>query len=388
MIQRLRVPVLFAGVLLCLALLPVASSPASSPQAVPRPEQNPEEASLSAFSSVESLWGRGVEAAIESAYRECFKTYIIGDRVLTLRIPFGQNNERSELAAGELAVEGGGKADPGLLWKEIEGLLGSEDFASYVQTLSDGREKALVFDLETRSWTASRDLFLLARLKSGLYPGLPHRPIVLQTGEGVDEAAVYDYLYAVGRLGMDCSGFVWHGLKTVARWGGLDLERALRRQAGSPSLSTASLYVGTWFFHPANRYLEVVRDEVGRLRPADVIVFRDEKGGPVHSALVQSVDLATGRIRYLQSTDEAPRGERGVHESFITFDPGRPETSLKDPSLVWSQTRHPAFAGEAPSPFHDDGERYRAFPETGGGVVVRLKALKPALDRLSGRGKR
>jgi hypothetical protein len=94
-----------------------------------------------------------------------------------------------------------------------------------------------------------------------------------------------------------------------------------------------------------------------------------------HSAIVQSVDFSAGIIRYLQCTDEAPLAQRGVHDSYIHFDPARPAISLGDPSLVWSQTRYPPFPGEKASPFSDDGERYRAYPELGGGRVVRLKAL-------------
>ena len=89
-----------------------------------------------------------------SAPSECFRTVIVGGRLITLRIPFGQNNERSELAEGDLEVLGGGKADPAVLWKEIELILASPDFARYVETLGDGREKALVFDLERRTWAA------------------------------------------------------------------------------------------------------------------------------------------------------------------------------------------------------------------------------------------
>jgi hypothetical protein len=39
----------------------------------------------------------------------------------------------------------------------------------------------IVFDLAKRSWEENRDLFLLARTKVGLYPGLPNRPMVLST---------------------------------------------------------------------------------------------------------------------------------------------------------------------------------------------------------------
>jgi hypothetical protein len=94
----------------------------------------------------------------------------------------------------------------------------------------------------------------------------------------------------------------------------------------------------------------------------------------VHSAIIQSVDMRKGIVRYLQSTDEAPLNERGVHESLIYFDSAHPETALSDPSLVWSQNRYPPFPGEQASAFSDDGERYRAY---GGGRVVRLRVLAP-----------
>jgi hypothetical protein len=343
------------------------------------------------LSDLAERWGRGVEAAIESAYRLCFRTFVIEGRIITLRMPFGENNDRSELAGGNLAIQGGGKADPRLLWEGITALLAGPDFQAYASSLSDGREKVIVFDLAKRSWEESRDLFLLARTKAGLYPGLPHRPMVLSTGAGLDAGAVYDYLFAVGGLGMDCSGFVWHSLGTVAKAGGLDLYKALGKQIGAPNAGTASLYIGTWFFTPNNRAFDLVDDRIEKLQPADIIVFRDEKGTPVHSAIIQSIDRVAGRIRYLQSTDEAPREERGIHESFIEFDPGAAGQRLGDAGVRWLQHREAAFSGEPASTFPDDGARYRAWTNEGrfagtgrgGGFVVRLKALAPAIKRLA-----
>jgi hypothetical protein len=95
------------------------------------------------------------------------------------------------------------------------------------------------------------------------------------------------------------------------------------------------------------------------------------------------VDPQAGFIRYLQCTDEAPLAERGVHESYIYFDPLRTDLSLSDPSLNWTQKRYAPFPGEQGSPFSDDGERYRAYPELGGGRVVRLRPLVPILEKLS-----
>lgn len=327
-------------------------------------------------------WGSGVEGVIEQAYRDCFRTYIIDGRVFTVRMPFAQNNERAELANGELSVQGGGKADPQILWTEIDGLLASDDFKNYVETLADGKEKAVIFDLSEQSWSTTNDLFNLARIKAGAYPGLPHRPFILTHGEGIEASDIYNYIYSIGRLGMDCSGFVWHVLSSIAREGGLDLARTLRKSLRAPQASVASLYFGTWYFKAANKEFIKIKDQIRNLQPGDVILFSGEDGAAVHSAVIQSIDRVAGTIRYLQSTDEAPMGDRGVHESTIQFDPAKPETSLKDPVLDWSQLRLSPFYGEKPSAFRDDGERYRAFPEVGGGSVLRLKALAKPIARL------
>jgi hypothetical protein len=125
-----------------------------------------------------------------------------------------------------------------------------------------------------------------------------------------------------------------------------------------------------------------VEDEVRNIRPADILLFRGENGEAVHSAIVQSVNFTQGVIRYLQNTDEAPLNERGAHESFIHFDPARPKTRLSDPSIIWTQKRYSPFPGELAPPFSDDGERYRAYPESGGGRVVRLRVIEEAVKKL------
>ncbi len=352
------------------------SAPAARPQ-------TGNDAALKAFAAPSEEWGRGVEAIIEEAFRACFKTYLIDGRVVTVRMPFAENNERAELSNGELEVHGGGKADPALLWNEVDQLIASADFKSYAAMLGDGREKVVALDLTSRTWSVNRDLFSVARMKADAYPGLPHRPYVFSDGTGIKSTDVYNYLYCVGRLGMDCSGFVWHVLSTVARRGGLDLSRALARSLRAPSPAVASLYFGTWYFKPKNKETVVVSDAVKNLRPLDLILFRGDSGDIVHSSVIQSIDRKAGVIRYLQSTDEAPAGERGVHESFIRFDPAKPDASLKDPSLEWSQRRLAPFEGEQSSRFTDDGDRYRAFPQYGGGTVVRLRSLAKPLARIA-----
>jgi hypothetical protein len=276
-----------------------------------------------------------------------------------------------------------GKGDPVLLWRRIEEILEGTDFEKYSAVLQDGKEKVIIFDIPSQSWKASRDFFDIARMKAGSYQGFPHRPYVLVSGKKIEESDVYNYLYCVGLAGMDCSGFVWHVLSYLARQGGLDLGRALGPALGVSGNTAPSRYAGTAFYNSQSSQLRAVDDKVKNLRPGDIILFLGPQGEAIHSSVIQSVSLETGLIRYLQSTDEAPLKERGVHESFIRFDPAKPGISLGDPSLAWSQKRCPPFPGEMASPYSDDGERYRAYPEHGAGKVVRLKALVPVIDRLS-----
>ncbi len=86
-------------------------------------------------------WGHGVEASIESAYRACFRTFVIGGRIVSIRIPFGENNDRAELAESDLSVQGGGKADPKLLWEAIAALIASPDFGTYADALETATKR-------------------------------------------------------------------------------------------------------------------------------------------------------------------------------------------------------------------------------------------------------
>jgi hypothetical protein len=337
---------------------------------------------LAALADVSAQWGKGPEAVIESAYRECFRTEVVGGNIVTLRLPFAENSERSELAGMDLRVSGGGKADPAELWSAIDGLLASAQFASYLEALSDGKEKLIVFDMAARSWSASLDRFAIERTLAGGYTGLPHQPVVLSAGRGAAPEDIYNYIYCVGGIGIDCSGFVWHVLRALGKAGKLDLDREAGRSVGLPRGVRPALFVGTGFYDPRKGRTRQVQDRLDLLLPGDIILFRGEDGSFIHSCVIQSIDLKAGKLRYLQSTDESPLSERGVHESVVLFDPDKKGQSLKDPELRWLQLRGATFAGEPPSPFADDGERYRAYPEAGGGIVVRYKALEKAVAKL------
>ena len=330
---------------------------------------------LADFSDPSRIWGNGVERIIEEAYRACFKTRIIDGKVMNIRIPFAENFERDTLTQSRWQFFQGGKGNPQVLWPAIDALLASDDFAQYIKTLSDGREQVIIFDIPKQSWQTSRDLFDIARMKAGSYQGLPHRPYVFSPGKGIEENDVYNYLYCVGLTGMDCSGFVWYVLSYVAKQGGVDLGKALNRALRVPRGGDPAWHAGTAFLNANTSHLVPVDDAIINLRPADVLLFRGADGAMAHAAIIQSIDRKNGVIRYLQSTDEAPLHERGIHESFIHFDPARPDVSLRDPSLRWTQQRQSPFPGEQSSPFSDDGKRYRAFGDLGGSRVVRLKLM-------------
>ena len=338
---------------------------------------------LSSFSDPSRLWGNGVERVIEEAFRQCFRTRIIGGRIINIRLPFAEQSERSILIDTDWEFVGGGKGSSEMLWPIIEEILDSQEFGEYLAALSSGRDRVFIFDLPERKWSFSDDLFDIARMKVGSYRGLPHRPYVLTSGKGALESDVYNYLYCIGLVGMDCSGFVWHVLSYIGRQGGIDLGRSLSAALGVPRGADPSRYVGTSFYNSRSSQIIAVNDEIRNLRPADIILFRDASGGMAHSAIIQSIDFTNGTIRYLQCTDEAPLAERGVHESFIRFDPANPAILLSNPALVWTQKRFAPFPGEKDSPFSDDGERYRAFSEHGGGRVVRIRALIPVIERIN-----
>jgi hypothetical protein len=336
---------------------------------------------LASFSDPRHLWGNGIEGIIEEAYRQYFRTRIIGDRVMNIRMPFAMNNERDTLLETGWEIFLDGKGSPQQLWPVIEDILDSREFEEYIKALSSGREKVIIFDLAEATWSQTTDLFIISRMKAGTFRGLPHRPFVLTSGRGARESDVYNYLFSIGRVGVDCSSFVFHILDFIGRRGGIDLGRILSPTLGVPRGVDPARFAGTAFFNSRSPQIIAVNDEIRNLRPADIILFRDINGVVVHSVIIQSIDFTRGVIRYLQCTDVAPAEERGVHESFIYFDPANPSASLKDPSLYWTQRRAPPFPGEE-VPFTNDGEIYR-HRANGGGRVVRLRALVPVIERLN-----
>jgi hypothetical protein len=110
-----------------------------------------------------------------------------------------------------------------------------------------------------------------------------------------------------------------------------------------------------------------------------MILFRGSDGSLKHSAVIQSIDLEKGIIRYIQSTDWAIEEERGVHLSTIRFDPSRPREGLSHYSVRWLQQVRPPFDGEEePRDWQTDGDRYLWYTDAGGSMVVRPRFLASA----------
>jgi hypothetical protein len=316
-----------------------------------------------------------LEDAIEEAYRSCFREYNVGGERLVLRIPFGENGERSEKGVFEQEIFGGGKAEPTEIWEEIDVLLALPDFQDYLDVLLQAGAKAITFSLESGSWTVSTEPLDVDRLMSGPYPGTYADVRVLKREAGVDGLDIYNYLYCVGSVGMDCSGFVYYVQKCIARSLAYNLDRIVGRSLRVPAGAVSEL-MGLWYFNPANGHAESVEDSVSSLRPGDILLFRGRKGEFRHSAVIQSIDLSKGVIRYVHCTDWTTQPGRGVHESFFFFDPAHPDASLRDRSIRWTQAVCPAFVGEPGLKYwKNDGDRYRTQWPTGTSLVVRLEPI-------------
>ncbi len=361
------------------------AAPTSEPTVAPRAEPQPPAAAdepVAAFEPVDRLKGTDelrLERLIESAYREYFKEYTIRGRRLTVRVPFALNDEREGGRGYTQAFHLDGKGTPAELWPFIDGVLASRKFTRYAEQIESRGEKVIVFDLVRRSYTVSRDPPLLKTMKRGDYPGTPTRIHVLRDGGRLTEADIYNYLYAVASVGVDCSGFAYHIQEEIARAYGMEMDRVLGESLGvDPRLARS--WVGVWFYDPANRYTETVGDRIEDLRPADMILFRGSDGKFKHSAIIQSIDFQAGIIRYVQSTDWAVQKDRGVHISEIRFDPSQARVGLHHYTVRWLQEVRPPFEGEQePRDWLNDGDRYFWYSEGGGSLVARPRFLANVL---------
>ncbi len=320
-----------------------------------------------------------VEGLIDTVFQEYFRTYPVGGRPLTVRMPFALNGEREDGRGYSQVFFLDGKGNPAELWPYIDAVLASRGFAAYAARLGRPGRQVVAYSLPRRSYRVYTSGPLLEALDQDSNPGTPTRIFVPRSGGPVSEADLYNYLYSVARVGVDCSGFTYHLLEEVARAYGVELDVELGRLLGVDPQEVRGRF-GLWLLDPARGDTEKVADRIELLRPADLILFRGSDGSFKHSAIVQSVDLSKGIIRYLQSTDWATEIERGVHQSTIRFDPSRLGESLDHYSVRWLQQVRPPFPGERePRNWRTDRDRYMWYAETGGSRVVRLRILASAL---------
>lgn len=322
-----------------------------------------------------------VEAAIEAAFREYFREFTVAGKTLAIRMPFALNDEREGGKGYTQSFRLHGKGTPAELWPSIGKVLASKEFGRYVAALTVPGEKAVIFTLTKKSWSVSTEPDVLQSLRGDAYPGTPTRILVHRKGDGISTADVYNYLYAVASVGVDCSGFAYHVLASVLRARGVSMDRELAKNLRVAPAEARTL-VGLQFFDPASGYTEKVPDRIEELRPGDMILFRGSDGSLKHSAVIQSIDLDSGVIRYLQSTDWALEEDRGVHSSIIRFDPDRAAAGLRHYSVKWLQQVRPPFDGEMePRDWRTDADRYMWYTEAGGSMVVRFRLLSDALRR-------
>lgn len=320
-----------------------------------------------------------VEQLIEQATHGYFRQYQLAGRTLALRMPFGLNGEREGGRGWTQLFHLGGKGTPAELWPHIDEVLLSTAFRKYAAALLAEGDKVVVFDLRRKSYEVSQEPALLEALASGPYPGSPTRVYVRRSGGEITEADLYNYLYAVAAVGVDCSGLTHQLHCAVAGAYGVDLD-ALLAAKWKVKPRVVRTRIGLWFYDPASGYTDQVDDRIDNLRPGDVLLFRGRDGAFKHSAVIQSIDLQHGLLRYVQSTDWAPEEERGVHLSVARFDPARPGVGLGHYSVRWLQQVRPPFRGELePADWLNDGDRYRWYPQAGGSQVVRLRHLAAAL---------
>jgi hypothetical protein len=347
------------------------SAPAPPPVGLPSPAPD---------ASRPSRGEAEVASLLGDFYDSCFRSFVIDTESMELRIPFGQNGERKGGSGWIQAIEGGGKASPESLWAGIEESLASGDFASYLAALETEGDKLFAFDLESGLWAVDLAPESVAAFRAGPYPGSPSLVYALKEGAEPTAQDVYNYLYCVARLGLDCAGFVFNAEESLCRALGASLGGELAA-ALSLDPAEAALHSGLWLFDPANGWSRGVEPAPASIRPGDILLFRGHLGEYKHSAIVRSVDRAAGVIRYAQCTDWAPGPERGVHESFILFDPAMPDLALGDSTVAWTQALGPSFPGEDGGPsWPDDGGRFRARWREGPSLVVRLGPVMAAIE--------
>lgn len=320
------------------------------------------------------------ESTIEQAYKQCFREFEIAGKKVILRIPFALSKER--FADQEPFLWGKGNISQ--VWDLIQTELNSNYFLRYLEALRENKEKVIYFNLTTGRFALLSDKDLLKQMATlyslwqdfvdtgnrkniwrttSLYPGNDSQVYVYKPDQEIKINDIYNYLYCSAQVGIDCARFAYQCQQALF---GNELNIRLSKIFGVTP-ENAHLFVGSFFYSLNSGLVERTSDRIENLRPGDIIQFRGQTGS--HNVIIQCVDIDRGFIRYLQCTDWALPEERGVHESFIVFNPNNPSLRLNDKSVIWQQRLCPTFPGEVkPLGWNTDGDRYRGTQS----VVVRL----------------
>ncbi len=318
-----------------------------------------------------------IEDIIDQAYINCIKWIPVDGIYMKFRIPFGQNEERFI----SQRIFYGGKGNPQVIWPEIIRLTKTEDFRKYINTIKSEGSKIVVFNLIEKNWISFSEELEILDLPQDPYPGSKDTVYLFKNDSNLTSNDLYNYLYCVGSIGMDCSGFVYYIQKSITKALGTDLDEILGiRMKREPEY--VSHGVGLSLYSAWPEEWETVNDRITDLRPGDMILFSGWRKRFSHSAVIQSIDWAKGEIIYVQSTDWTPQYTRGVHKSYIYFNPDNPDISISDKSVRWTQRIYPAFIGEPGFRYwRTDGDRYRSYKESGGSSVIRSKFVRNLIEK-------
>ena len=200
-----------------------------------------------------------VQKIIATAFREYFRNYRIAGQSLSLRMPFALNYERQGGPGYSQSFYLGGKGTPQQLWPYIDSVVASAGFLDYVEGVTSPGDKIIVFELERKAYSISRDPELIESLRKGIYPGTATRIFVHKRGAALSEADVYNYLYAVASVGVDCSGFTFYIHDSIAQAYGLELTALLGEQWKTDP-GNVRARVGLWVYDPASGYTDAIRE--------------------------------------------------------------------------------------------------------------------------------
>lgn len=321
--------------------------------------------------------GAVIEEWIDEVYRNCIRSVTIGGREIEMAIPFGQNGERFE----EQFIYRGGKGEPLQIWNRIERLIESADFSRYRETIESPGPKLIIFDLEKRTWFAIRDSESVKKLWALPYPGTKKTVFHYIRASEFSLRDLYNYLYCIGSVGLDCSGLVYNIQKAIALNLGSDLDWVLAGKLNRDPSEIPGL-IGLPLYYSRPDLWERIDDRILNLRPGDIFLFMGREGRFRHSAVIQSIDWVKGEICYIQCTDWALQHQRGVHKSYIYFNPDTPFIRISDQTVEWTQRIEPTFPGEPELAWwKTDGDRFRSYRDFGGSLIVRSLYIKNLIEK-------